>query len=58
MKGSYFHIAVCMENLVGPERARKVIEWKQKDPYRAIYKVILDHRGEVEAILTRDVVRW
>jgi len=63
-KSSYFHIAVCMlewqamEELVGPERARKVIEWKQKDHYRAIYALLLDHREQAEAVLNRHGVKW
>lgn len=64
LKSTYFHIAVCMlewqamEELVGPERARKVIEWKQKDHYKGIYALLLDHREQVEAVLNRNQVRW
>lgn len=62
--GSYYHIAVCMlewqatEALVGPERARKVIEWKQGDHYKAIYALILSRREQVESILKRNGVSW
>ena len=62
--GSYFHIAVCLlewqatEALVGAERARKVIEWKQGDHYKAIYALILSRRGQVESILNRNGVSW
>jgi hypothetical protein len=61
---SYFHIAVCMlewqamEELVGVERARKVIEWEQTDHYSAIYTILLDHREQVENILNRHGVKW
>jgi len=50
LRSSYFHIAVCMlewqamDDVVGSERARKVIEWKQADHYKAIYLVVLNHR--------------
>jgi hypothetical protein len=63
-KSSYFHIAVCMlewqamEQLVGPERARKVIEWKESDHYKAIYSLILNQRGHVESVLNAHRVNW
>ena len=64
MRSSYFHIAVCMlewqatEALVGPERARKVIEWKENDHYKAIYAIVLNQRPQVESVLNRQGVRW
>jgi hypothetical protein len=64
LRSSYFHIAVCMlewqamEELVGAERARKVIEWKQKDHYKAIYALLLSHREQVEGVLNRNGVKW
>ncbi len=64
LKSSYFHIAVCMlewqamEELIGPERARKVIEWKQGDHYKAIYSTLLNHREQVESILNTRDVKW
>jgi hypothetical protein len=64
LHSSYFHIAVCllewkaMDELVGPERARKVIEWKQRDHYKAIYSVVLDQREQVESVLNRHGVKW
>ena len=64
LRSSYFHIAVCMlewramEDLVGSERARKVIEWKQGDHYKAIYSTVLNHREEVENVLGRYGVKW
>lgn len=47
-----------VEELVGRERARKVIEWKQKDHYKAIYAILLGHREQVESVLNRDRVQW
>jgi hypothetical protein len=64
LRSSYFHIAVCMlewhamEQLVGPERARKVIEWKQGDHYKAIYSIALNQREQVEGVLNRHGVKW
>jgi hypothetical protein len=64
VRSSYFHIAVCMlewqamEDLVGSERARKVIEWKQGDHYKAIYAMVLNHREQVESVLGRYAVKW
>lgn len=64
LRSSYFHIAVCMlewqamEELVGAERARKVIEWKQKDHYKAIYAILLSQREQVESVLNRNGVKW
>ena len=64
MKSSYFHIAVCalelqaMEELVGPERALNALRWKQTDHYKAIYKIVLTQREQVEAILRAHRVQW
>jgi len=64
LRSSYFHIAVCMlewqsmEELVGAERARKVIEWKQRDHYTAIYAILLNHREQVESVMNRNGVKW
>jgi hypothetical protein len=64
LRSSYFHIAVCMlewqamEDLVGPSRARKVIEWKQKDHYRGIYSIVLIQRDQVESVLNQFDVKW
>ena len=62
--GSYYHIAVCMlewqamEALAGPERARKAVEWKSHDHYKAIYAIDLAQRPAVESILVRNGVGW
>ena len=64
LRSSYFHIAVCMlewqamEDLVGAARARKVIEWKQGDHYKAIYSTLLNHREQVESVLNTHGVKW
>jgi hypothetical protein len=64
LRSSYFHIAVCMlewqamEELVGTERARKVIEWKQRDHYTGIYAILLNQREMAESVLNRHGVKW
>jgi hypothetical protein len=64
VRSSYFHIAVGMlewealDDLVGAERARKVIEWKQGDHYKAIYATVLNGREQVENVLHRFDVKW
>lgn len=64
MISSYYHIAVCMlewhamEDLVGPERARNAMVWKQGDHYKAIYAIDLNQREQVEDILKRNGVSW
>jgi len=64
LRSSSFHIAVCMlewqamEDLVGAERARKVIEWKKGDHYKAIYSTLLNHREQVESVLNTHGVKW
>ena len=64
LRSSYFHIAVCMlewkamEELVGVERARKVMEWKQGDHYKGIYAIDLAQRERVENIMKRHGVKW
>jgi hypothetical protein len=63
-RSTYFHLAVimlewqAMEDIVGPERARRVLEWKQGDHYTAIYAAVLEHRAEVETILQRYAIRF
>jgi len=64
LRSSYLHIAVCMlewqamEDLVGPERARKTMEWKERDHYQAICATILTHPEQVEMVLNRYAVKW
>jgi hypothetical protein len=62
--GGYFHIAVymlewqAMEELVGAKRAQRVIQWKQRDHYTAVYAILLQQRSQVEEILNRAGVKW
>jgi len=61
---SYYHLAVCMlewqamEDLVGAERARKVIDWKKSDHYTAIYAAVIEHRAELERLLRQREVKF
>jgi len=63
-RDSYYHVVVCMlewramEGLVGAERARRVIEWKQRDHYTGIYQTILTQREAVEAIMKRYDIKF
>jgi hypothetical protein len=64
LRSSYLHIAVCMlewqamEDLVGLERARRVIDWKRGDHYKAVYSTVLNEREQVENVLNRHAVKW
>ncbi len=61
---TYYHLAVCMlewqgmEELVGAERARKVIDFEKNDHYTAIYAAVIDHRAELEKVLKQHGVRF
>src|SRR5262245_18537575 len=61
---SYFHLAVillewqALEALVGPDRARAVMVFKQGDHYTALYALVLENRSRLERILARHGERW
>lgn len=63
-RGTYVHLAVIMlewqgmEELVGSERARKVMEFQRTDHYTAIYSAVLEQREALEKILQRHSVKW
>jgi hypothetical protein len=52
-ESSYLHILVCyaewqkMKALVGPERARQIMEFWAGDHYRAIYKLVIANEATV-----------
>ncbi len=58
-QSSYLHIVVCyaeyekMKALVGPERARQVMEFWARDHYRKIYRLVLDNEQPVGAVVRR-----
>jgi hypothetical protein len=64
VKDTYFHLVVCtlewegMEDLVGAQRARRVIEQKQHDHYTAIYSTVLQNREKIEGIMHRYGVKF
>jgi len=64
VRSTYYHLAVILlewqglEELIGPERARKVMEWKRSDHYTAIYDAVLKQRAELEKMLKRWGIHW
>lgn len=64
LRDTYFHLIVCMlelqgmEDLVGTERAHRVIEWKQHDHYTAIYDTVLHNRDKIESVMQRYRIRF
>jgi len=61
---SYVHLVVLMlewqalEDLIGVERARAVMEFKRQDHYKDLYATVMDHRREMEGFLKRYAVKW
>jgi hypothetical protein len=64
VRDTYFHIVVCMlewqamEQLIGVDRARDVIEWKRGDHYKGIYRTILERRDAVEGIMKKYHIKF
>jgi hypothetical protein len=48
----------AMEEIVGIERARKVIDFMKTDHYAAIYPAVIEHRDELQKILRRYSITW
>lgn len=63
-RGTYDHLAVimlewqAMEELVGPDRARRVMDFQKTDHYTAIYSAVLERRAALEDILRRYAIKW
>jgi len=61
---SYLHLVVLMlewqalEELIGLERARAVMEFKRGDHYKQLYATVMDHRQQMEGFLKRYEVKW
>jgi hypothetical protein len=61
---SYMHLVVLMlewqalEDLIGIDRARAVMEFKRQDHYKDLYKTVMDHRQQMEGFLKRYGVKW
>jgi hypothetical protein len=58
-RDTYFHLAVIMlewqglEELLGADRARRVMDFKKGDHYTAIYSAVLDNRNRLQMLLQR-----
>ncbi|HYX30978.1 MAG TPA: hypothetical protein VE863_20740 [Pyrinomonadaceae bacterium] len=61
---SYIHLVVLMlewqalEDLIGVDRARAVMEFKRQDHYKDLYATVMDHRSQMEGFLKRYDVKW
>jgi hypothetical protein len=61
---SYIHLVVLMlewqalEDLIGTDRARAVMEFKRQDHYKALYANVMDNRQQMEKFLKRYSVKW
>lgn len=57
-ESSYLHVIVCyvewqkMKLLVGPDEARRIMDFWATDHYRAIYKLVLQHEAQVGEIVS------
>ena len=60
-ESSYLHMIVCyaewqkMKALVGPERARQIMEFWAGDHYRAIYRLVLANQAAVGEVVNTTV---
>jgi len=63
-QGTYVHVAVnllewqALEEVIGPERARRVMEWKRGDHYTAIYSAVLENREQLERVLQKYDIKF
>lgn len=61
---SYLHLPVLMlewqalEQLIGTERARAVMDFKRQDHYKDLYATVIEHRKQMEGFLNRYSVKW
>ena len=61
---SYVHLVVLMlewqalEDLIGADRARAVMEFKREDHYKALYATVMTNRAQMEKFLKRYSVKW
>lgn len=64
LRDTYFHVIVCtlewegMEDLVGAQRARRVMEWKQHDHYTSIYETVLQNREKIETLMQQYGIKF
>jgi len=63
-RSSYMHLVIIMlewqalENLLGTDRARAVMDFKRQDHYKDMYATVIAHRPQMEGFLTRSGVKW
>ncbi len=56
-ESNYLHLVVCydeyqaMKKLLGPERARKLMDFWASDHYRVIYRAVLAHEDQIGRIV-------
>jgi hypothetical protein len=61
---SYIHLVVLMlewqalEDLIGADRARAVMEFKRQDHYKALYATVMENRPQMEKFLKHYSVKW
>jgi hypothetical protein len=61
---SYIHLVVltlewqALEDLIGTEHARSVMEFKRQDHYKALYATVMENREQMEKFLKRYNVKW
>ena len=61
---SYIHLVVLMlewqalEDLIGTDRARAVMEFKRHDHYKELYATVMENRPQMEKFLKRHNVKW
>jgi hypothetical protein len=61
---SYIHLVVLMlewqalENLIGVDRARTVMEFKRQGHYKALYSTVMENRPQMEKFLKHYNVKW
>jgi hypothetical protein len=61
---SYIHLVVlvlewqALEDLIGADRARAVMQFKRQDHYKDLYATVMDRRQQMESFLKRYAVKW
>ncbi len=63
-RGAYLHLAAIMlewqglEDLIGPQRARGVMERKQREHNNAIYSTAVDKREDMKKLLQKYDIKF
>jgi hypothetical protein len=48
----------ALEDLIGVERSKVVMEFKRQDHYKALYATVMEHRVQMEGFMNRHHVKW